>query len=518
MSLLSKLSPDWFHNPGLRALYLVLPVVILSSSYQGFDGMIMNGLQLLPSWQEQFDYPKGPVLGLLNSIQTVGAIVCLPFIGPVLDRFGRRKAIGFGAAWTLIGAALQGSAHQIPQFVISRFLIGFGLAFTSVAAPLLLAELAIPKHRGTVLSYFPTAWYIGSIIAAWTTYGTQHINNSWSWRVPSLLQAAPAIIQITLIWVVPESPRWLISQGRGVEAKQILTKYHANGDERSPVVEVEYSQIKDAILQDLEYKKKGSWRDLVKTPANRRRMIITTFCGLFIEVSGNGLVQYYLHSVLLSIGITSTVTQTTINGCLAIYNFVIAIGASFFVEKVGRRKLFIISTSGMFVAFTLWTAFAALYSSRGGTNWAIGVLVAIFLSNGAYDIGWTPLWGYPAELLPFELRARGVAYMTGVMHVSGFFTTFVNPVGLENIGWRYYIVYIVYTGLELIAVWFFFVETRGFTLEEIWTIFETPDLTWKQRRNMKAPGTLQGPIVAEETGVQKEGAAVAVSEKSTLDI
>ncbi|CEL04986.1 Putative Lactose permease [Aspergillus calidoustus] len=511
---MAKYTPDWIHNKGLRSLYFVLPIVILSSSYQGFDGMIMNGLQLLPGWQEQFGHPRGPVLGLLNSIQTVGAVVALPFIGPVLDRFGRRKAIAFGASWTLLGAALQGSAHQIPQFVISRFLIGFGLAFPVVASPLLLAELAFPKHRGTVLSYFPTAWYTGSIIAAWTTFGTRHINNSWSWRVPSLLQAAPALIQIFLIAFVPESPRWLISHGRGAEAKEFLIKYHANGDATSPVVDLEYTQIKEAILQDQEYKKKGHWKDLFKTAANRRRIIITTFCGLFLEISGNGLVQYYLHSVLLSIGITSVATQTTINGCLAIYNFVIAVGASFFVEKIGRRKLFIISTAGMFFAFILWTTFAALYSTRGGTNWAIGVLVAIFLSNGAYDIGWTPLWGYPAELLPFEIRARGVAYMTGVMHISGFFSTFVNPVGLENIGWRYYIVYIVYTGLELLAVWYFFVETRGYTLEEIWTIFDTPGLTWKQRRNLKAPGTLQGPIVEAEATVQKATPVVAVSEKS----
>ncbi|KAL4860603.1 general substrate transporter [Aspergillus spectabilis] len=446
---LSKYTPDWIHDKGSRSLYPVLPIVILSSSYQGFDGMIMNGLQLLPGWQER----------------------------PVLDRFGRRKAIAFSASRTLLGAALegsalQGSAHQIPKFVISRLLIGFGLAFAVVGSPLLLAELAFSKHRGTVLSYFPTAWYIGSIIAAWTTFGrigTRHINNSWSWRVPSLLQAGLALIQIFLIVFFPESPRWLISHGLGAEAKAFLTKYHANGDENSPVLELEYSETKDANLQGLEYKRREAGRTLSRLLLTGGDLSLPPFV-----FSGNGLVQYYLHSVLLSTGITSTATQTTINGCLAIYNFVIAIIASLFVEKVGRRKLFLISTAGMFVAFILWTTFAAPHAAA-----PLGhrVLVSIFLSNGAYDIGWTPLWGYPAELLPFEVRAHGVAYMTGVMHISGFFSTFVNPVGLENIGWRYYIVYIVYTGLEFLAVWYFFVETRGFTLEEIWTMCETPGLS-----------------------------------------
>jgi MFS family permease len=124
------------------------------------------------------------------------------------------------------------------------------------------------------------------------------------------------------------------------------------------------------------------------------------------------LVQYYLHSVLVSIGITSTATQTTINGCLSIYNFVLAVGASLFVEKIGRRKLFIISTAGMLIAFILWTAFAALYTEKKTDNWAIAVLIAIFLSNGAYDIGWTPLYAYSTEILPYEIRARGTVVST----------------------------------------------------------------------------------------------------------
>lgn len=138
-----------------------------------------------------------------------------------------------------------------------------------------------------------------------------------------------------------------------------------------------------------------------------------------------------------------------INGCLSIYNFVLATIASLFVERIGRRPLFIISTSAMFVAFVLWTTFAALYTTHGTNNWAVGVLVAIFLSNGAYDIGWTPLYSYPTELLPYEIRARGVTFQTAVIHAFGFFGTFVNPIGLKNLGWKYYIVYIVYTLLEV---------------------------------------------------------------------
>jgi MFS family permease len=183
---------------------------------------------------------------------------------------------------------LPASSKQIPQFVIARFLIGWGLAFTVVASPLLLVELALPKHRGAIIAYFPTVWYLGAIIAAWTTFGTSKIQSSWSWRIPSLLQGIPAVLQIFGLFFVPESPRWLISKGRGAEAKAILTKYHANGREGDALVELEYREIKDAIVTDQGYKDRSTWADLVNTKPHRRRMILVFFCGLFIEISGNG--------------------------------------------------------------------------------------------------------------------------------------------------------------------------------------------------------------------------------------
>ncbi|KAM5380970.1 hypothetical protein ACJZ2D_003279 [Fusarium nematophilum] len=444
-------------------------------------------------------------------------MLALPAITPVVDRFGRRKSIFFGASWTIVGAILQASSKEIPQFVISRFLIGFGLAFTVVGAPLLLAELALPQHRGAIISYYPTCWYLGAIIAAWVTYGTHKLDSSWSWRIPSLLQGVPASLQLLLIWFVPESPRWLISKGRGKEARDILVKHHANGDERSSLVELEYTEIKESIESDASVKARTGWLDLVRTAGNRRRLIIVFFAGLFIEISGNGLVQYYLHSVLLSIGITNTTTQVTINGCLSIYNFVLTSIAALFVERVGRRKLFIASTAGMFLAFILWTTFAALFTTHGTSGYAIGVLVAIFLSNGAYDIGWTPLWAYPAEILSYEIRARGVTFQTGIMHAFGFFGTFVNPIGLQNVGWKYYIAYIVYTFLELIVVWYFFVETKGFTLEEIAVIFDTDGLSWKQRRNMKPTPRSADSLGASESGDLGVKGSSQASEKRVSD-
>lgn len=90
------------------------------------------------------------------------------------------------------------------------------------------------------------SWSIGSIVAAWLTFGTREINSDWSWRLPSLLQMTPSVIQLCTIWFLPESPRWLISKDRDAEALEALKKYHGNGEE-TELVKLEYREIRTAI-------------------------------------------------------------------------------------------------------------------------------------------------------------------------------------------------------------------------------------------------------------------------------
>jgi hypothetical protein len=86
--------------------------------------------------------------------------------------------------------------------------------------------------------------------AAWTTFGTQHIKSDWSWRAPSALQGLPSVLQVFLIWFVPESPRWLVSKGRETQALKTLAYYHADGDENDPLVQYEFEEIKAQIEFD----------------------------------------------------------------------------------------------------------------------------------------------------------------------------------------------------------------------------------------------------------------------------
>lgn len=103
----------------------------------------------------------------------------------------------------IIGVVLQSIGVNIQMFIAARFLIGFGVAIAHGAAPLLITELVHPQHRAIFTTIYNSTWYLGSIVAAWLTYGTFSILNAWSWRIPSLVQAAPSVIQLCAIWYVP---------------------------------------------------------------------------------------------------------------------------------------------------------------------------------------------------------------------------------------------------------------------------------------------------------------------------
>lgn len=128
---------------------------------------------------------------------------------------------------------------------------------------------------------------MGSILAAWVTYGTFRLNNTWSWRIPSALQGVPSLIQIILVfWLVPESPRWLVSHGRIPEARAILLKWHCNGDETDPLIDFEMHEITEGIRLDQEIAQTTTYKSLFATPGNRRRMLAIIPYSFFSQWSG----------------------------------------------------------------------------------------------------------------------------------------------------------------------------------------------------------------------------------------
>ncbi|KAI1253664.1 hypothetical protein MGN70_004056 [Eutypa lata] len=477
-SELSQVLPQspkpWYRVPHLIKLNLCLLVPLFSSASDGYDGSMMNGLQTLPQWREYFGQPDGALLGLMNAVYPLGkvvALLCLPYI---TDRWGRRWPLLFGLVTCICFSILQGLAQSLDSFVVARALLGFFTAFLSQPSPILIAEVAYPTHRGKITALYNTFYYFGSIFAAWCTYGTFKIDSTWSWRIPSLLQGGIPVLQLAGWLFVPESPRWLISRGRREEAHQLLAKYHAGGNVDSPLVQFEIQEIEQAIALEAEVMSSVSWTKLIRTPANRKRTIITVIVGWFAQWNGIGVVSYYLTLVLNTIGITEAKDQTLINGLLQILNWLVAtfLGA-LMVDRLGRRTLFLASTAGMLASYIAWTGLTAFFVSSSSEAAGRAVVAFIFLYYFFYDIAWTPLLqAYPIEIYPYTLRARGLSVTYIFTFVGLIVGNQVNPIAMQHIQWKYYIVFCCLLTLLLVLVWFLFPETKGHSLEEIREVFE----------------------------------------------
>lgn len=237
------------------------------------------------------------------------------------------------------------------MFIAARGVLGFGLAFNITAAPLLLLELAYPTQRSPMVSVYNALWNIGAIAAAWITYGTFRMGNTWAWRIPSILQGLVSVIQIACCFFLVESPRWLVSTGKEEKAEKIVAKYHANGNASDPIVKLEMEEIKAALYVEAELTSSVSYLSFFKTKGNRHRFFIILAVGFFSQWSGNGLTSYYLNIVLESIGYKDEETKTLINGILQIWGLVTSLCFALVVNKFGRRAMFLTSTGAMLVVY-----------------------------------------------------------------------------------------------------------------------------------------------------------------------
>ncbi|KAI1827593.1 guanine deaminase [Xylaria intraflava] len=462
----------WYRKRNLRLLYLMLfPTCMGIELTSGFDSQLINSLQIVPSWIDYFDNPQGAIQGIIAASYSLGAILSLPVIGIVNDKFGRRWSIFGGSAIGVIGALIQGLSINVGQYIVARIILGFGIPTCIVSASSLIGELSYPTERPVLTSLFNVSYFVGQLLAAGITFGTNNISNNYAWRIPSWLQLLPSLIQMTFIFLVPESPRWLITKERHDEAFDILAKYHGEGNRESEFVKAEFAQLQATIAIELGHAQK-SWKDLVRTSGNRRRVLISTMLGLFTQWSGNTLISYYLGDILGLIGRTDSVFKQKINVAIAAWSLVTGTITSILVKYFRRRVMYMLCTISSLLVYIGWTI-SMKYAIDGSNAAGIAVLFFIFAYGPCYNVGYNALtYTYMVEIWPYAERSRGIAYFQLWGRLAGFFTTFVNPIGLDNVSWRYLISYVVFLGYEIVFVYYFFPETFGRTLEELTFLFE----------------------------------------------
>ncbi|THW21854.1 general substrate transporter [Aureobasidium pullulans] len=456
---LAAVLPDgpWHKKAHLVKLNFVVVSLVLFSSANGYDGSLMNGLQALNQWNDHFDRPAGAFLGFLNAIYWIGA--------------GCITAANFPSGLVMPSFVLVLVYKLVPTTKAPLQL----LSFHKVTHPLASRphEIAYPSHRGIATALYNCGWYVGGLIAAFLTFGTRNMDSSWAWRVPSLLQILVPFLALPGFLMAPQSPRWLISMDRNEEAQQLLTKWHGGDDQNSQLVNYEMIEITTTLQQEKSANSSASYAEMFKTPGNRKRLFISVSLGIFAQWVGNGVVSYYLALVLETVGITSVTDITLISGFLQLWNLIFCVGAAFSVDRLGRRALFLASAVVMGVSYVLVTGLSGSFAANQTPAVGIAVIPFLFIFFAGYDIALTPLlYSYPCEIWPYRLRSRGltVTNITTVLAIC--FNTFVNPIALEKIAWRYYIVFVVVLIIYGITVYVWYPETKGYSLEQMAVVFD----------------------------------------------
>lgn len=177
-------------------------------------------------------------------------MVGAPFAAVLSDRYGRLKAMFCGGILINVGMIIAATSQAQGQLIGGRFVLGLGISVMTVAAPAYAVEIAPPHWRGRCTGFYNCGWFGGSIPAAAVTYGCNYINSDLSWQIPIICQGFACLVVMVSVFFIPESPRFLMANGRQEEAIAFLVKYHGNGDPNSKLVELETREMVENISQN----------------------------------------------------------------------------------------------------------------------------------------------------------------------------------------------------------------------------------------------------------------------------
>ncbi|KAI6715078.1 hypothetical protein JHW43_002444 [Diplocarpon mali] len=412
---------------------------------------------------------QGTIVGLL----CIGTLIGCLFSGWLADKIGRRYCISTSAFFYIIGVIIEiTSDTQWVQFAMGRFTAGLGIGALSTSVPMYQSE-SVPKNiRGATVSSYQLLITMGIWTAYMVNYGTESAyQNSAQWRIPNGLSALWAILLGVAILALPESPRFAYRAGRKVEARQTMGRL-AGIDPYHPFIDEEINEIEEKQKAE-EAGGEHPLSEIVTGP----RMLYRTLLGMTLQagqqLTGANFFFYYGTTIFESTGISNSYVTSIILGSV---NVGATIGGLYLIEKIGRRKMLMAGAASMFICFMIY-AFVGHFGLDATNPMATpteGKVLIVFtcLFIVAFATTWGPLvWAVVSELYPARYRAPCLAIATAsnwfFNFLISFFTTFIT----DKIDYFYGLVFGVCCFLLFWIVYFFMIETKGRSLEEIDTMY-----------------------------------------------
>ncbi|KAL4763080.1 sugar porter family MFS transporter [Aspergillus foveolatus] len=432
------LPPKWYQ-------FLVCVFASLGSVLYGYDlGVIAEALAS-PSLIDAFQ-ADATERGAVTSVFTGGAFFGAYFAGPLGDHAGRKWTIFVGALIFILGGSLQTAAQNLSYLYAGRSIAGLGVGILVMIVPIYQAELAHPDIRGRITSLHQLMLGVGSLAAAWISWGT-YINfaddDSRQWRISLGIQNVPAVFLAALILLFPESPRWLIAHGRLDEGRKTLAQLHA-----------------EAMTHENEAAAK-SYTELFTDPSCFRRLFLACSIQAAAQMTGIGIAA---DDTLKYQGISSILAIVAQFCCLML------------IDKTGRRWPQILGNIFNCIFFIIPTILIAKFppgeSQNNAASWAFIVMTWCYNFSFSATIG--PLtWIICAEIFDTKTRSKGVSIATMTSFAFNTMIGQITDIAITNIGgWRYYIIFCVCNFTNAIFFWLILPETALRPLEEMNALFK----------------------------------------------
>lgn len=392
---------------------------------------------------------------LVVSVVLVGAMAGALVGGAVADWIGRRATLVWAGGIFIAGSILAPISPNVMVLIVARAIIGLGIGFTSVTAPVYVSELAPPQSRGMLIGLYQFALTVGIALADLVGY---ELAAQQAWRLMFGLAAVPTFLFLGVILTVPESPRWLFSHSRGNEAESVLLSYtDASGAEQF------LADIQEGLKAPIEQ----SWRALL-TPAVRGALFIAVGLTVLQQVTGINTIIYYGPQIFELAGISSHSNSILATLIVAVVNVIATVVGILLVDRVGRKPLLYIGVGGMTIAlFALAFAFSHQGTLGGSLGMiAIGCLIA-YIASFAFGLG-AIAWILVSEVFPLRVRGRGVAIGTLFSGIANFSVSLTFLSLIHAVGSAFtFAIYGVLSVLTLVFVRFAVPETCGRELESI---------------------------------------------------
>lgn len=428
---------------------LISVVAALGGLLFGFDTAVISGT--INFIQPYFGLSEAE-LGWTVSSLLFGCIAGVFIAGKAGDLYGRKKVLMFAALLFFFSAVGSASAHSLYFFLFARVLGGIAVGVASILSPMYIAELAPAKYRGSLVSLNQLAIVIGILVAFFSNYllvGTGE--NNWRWML--LVMAAPAVLLFFSLFLVPESPRWLVARKRNDEALQVLVK--TSGQEFA-------SAELNEIEQTLKNQEEGTFRDLL-APKIKPLLFIGIILAIFQQITGINTIMYYAPKIFANVGQSndSALLQTILIGGT---NLVFTLVAMVLIDRFGRKKLIIVESTGMML---MLSGLSALYFMNATSGILVLVFILAYIAFFAASLG-PALWVVAAELFPNRLRSKGMSVAIVSLWIACTVVTIAFPIMLEMLsGGITFLIFALICLANLIFVLKYVPETKGKTLEEL---------------------------------------------------